>query len=316
MSSGATLYTVSDAGFFPGTVALLNSLRLTGNREELVVLDNGLTEGQRDRLAAHASVVDLPDVPDKHPLTLKPFPFLIGAIGTVVVIDSDMIVTASLEPAIRLAHAGRICLFPDHRNAWDRWFVEWEELLSLASTPRHQLYLNSGFLVLSTDRWPWLLQRWWVACGKVPRELVFATEDNPFHDGDQDVLNAILMSEVEQEDIAVLPYEGEAHPDAANVSIDDEARLVCTNDGERLVIAHHSLRPKVWSPGGRSRMRTRHPYVRLFRRVVFGEDVPIKLAEREVPWWLRPGIGYKAALGMSQLPRRAARPVVHRVRRL
>ena len=48
MSAPATFYTVTDAEFFPGTVALLNSLRLVGHREPLVVLDNGLTPEQRD----------------------------------------------------------------------------------------------------------------------------------------------------------------------------------------------------------------------------------------------------------------------------
>jgi hypothetical protein len=57
----STYYTIANSPFFPGLVALLNSLGLTGNRGELVVLDRGLEEEQRELLAPHATVVKLPD---------------------------------------------------------------------------------------------------------------------------------------------------------------------------------------------------------------------------------------------------------------
>jgi hypothetical protein len=47
-------YTISDAAFFPRTVMLLNSLRLTGNVGSLVVLDAGLEPGQPRLLEPHA----------------------------------------------------------------------------------------------------------------------------------------------------------------------------------------------------------------------------------------------------------------------
>ena len=82
----ATFYTVTDASFFPGTVALLNSLRLSGNREPLVALDVGLERGQRVRLARHATVVDLEcELP--RPL-FKAFPRAFAPSGVVVVVDS------------------------------------------------------------------------------------------------------------------------------------------------------------------------------------------------------------------------------------
>jgi len=48
--TGPTYYTIANAPFFPGVVALLNSLRLTRNTGELVVLDRGLDDDQRERL--------------------------------------------------------------------------------------------------------------------------------------------------------------------------------------------------------------------------------------------------------------------------
>ena len=317
MSPAPTFYTLSDAGFFPGTVALLNSLRLTNNSGELVVLDNGLTGEQRRRLEGDTRVVDLPDAFDRQPWQPKPkpFPLHVGATGVVVLIDSDMIVTASLEAVIGLAQEGRICLFPDHEGDWGRWFPGWERWLSLASPLRRQIYLNSGFVAFSTDRWPWLLQRYWDALGSIPPEFFTKTRDSPFRDRDQDVLNAILMSEVEPDDVAVLPYKGEAYPDAENVVIEDESRLACTHDDEQLLIAHHSLGPKVWAADGWKRMATGHPYVRLFPRVVFGDDVTIRLTKQDVPWWLWPHPRYRTVMHGYFLARRMARPAVHRIRR-
>ena len=96
MGTEATFYTIADAGFFPGLVALLNSLRLTGNAGELVALDRGLTPAQRELLEGHVSVVDLPEAPAGSPILLKPYPGQVGATGTIVLVDSDMIVTRPL----------------------------------------------------------------------------------------------------------------------------------------------------------------------------------------------------------------------------
>jgi hypothetical protein len=54
-----TFFTVADERFFTGAVCLLNSLRLSGNDAELVILDAGLTTSQRERLDGHARVVAL-----------------------------------------------------------------------------------------------------------------------------------------------------------------------------------------------------------------------------------------------------------------
>ena len=101
MGTEATFYTIADAGFFPGLVALLNSLRLTGNSGELVVLDRGLTTAQRGLLEGQVSLVELPEAPAGSPILLKPYPGVVGASGTIVLIDSDMIVTRSLAEIAR-----------------------------------------------------------------------------------------------------------------------------------------------------------------------------------------------------------------------
>ena len=142
-----TYFTVSNHAYFLGTVALLNSLRVTGNLDPLVVLDAGLLPGERALLEPHADVVSMPE--DRgNPVLLKPFPHVIGATGVILVIDSDIIVTSSLESTIDLARAGKICLCP----AWveaarTRWFAEWESTLELRAPLRREDWLHDGFVL-------------------------------------------------------------------------------------------------------------------------------------------------------------------------
>ena len=83
-SRAATFYAVSDARYFPALVALLNSLRLTGHRNELVVGDCGLTPSQRDRLRPHCTLVEISRDVATHPALFKPFAHLLNPTGTIV----------------------------------------------------------------------------------------------------------------------------------------------------------------------------------------------------------------------------------------
>ena len=294
MSHGATFYTVTDDEFFPGTVALLNSLRIVGHREPLVVLDNGLKAEQRERLDRVATVVDIPEGLDSMPPpTLKPFPHLLDTSGTVAIIDSDMIVCASLAPALSVASDGKICLYaaPDWPSDRARWFPEWHEFFALRAPLRREPYLNNGFVVFSTDHWPHLLEDWWVACSRIPAGSVFTSQEHALRLGDSDALNAILMSEVDAGSV-VLPAEGLQAAPPDEVVVADEEALVCLRDGRQVSLLHHWARPKVWSRQGQVRLGVPDPYVRVFPRVAFGRDVALALAPNEVPWWLRPGIGF------------------------
>ena len=103
----ATFYTIANARYFLGLVALLNSLRLKGHDEELVVLDEGLTPEQRERLEPHVTLVELPrERLSATPCSPKPYPRPCSSpTGVVTLIDSDMIVTQPLAPAARPAAA-------------------------------------------------------------------------------------------------------------------------------------------------------------------------------------------------------------------
>ena len=110
-----SFYSVADREYFLGAVALINSLRLVGHRERMVILDCGLAEEQRDLLGREATIVtvsqnDLETLPrfllrDRAPL-LRPA-------ETMILLDADIIVTRSLEPIFKLAQAGKIIAFDD-----------------------------------------------------------------------------------------------------------------------------------------------------------------------------------------------------------
>jgi hypothetical protein len=319
-------FTIADRRFFPGAVATLNSLRLTGNIGDLIVLDQGLTPRQRDSLEHEAQVVQFPDQDIAHPVLAKAFPHLLGAEGTIVLIDSDMMVTGSLSAIITLAQEGKICVFPDHYTARDRWFAEWQEIFELPTAPRRQTYINSGFLCFSTQHWPDLLGLYWDACQRIPSERVYRgssargdfgtmAPSDPVSLPDQDALNALLMSVVPAEAIVELPAEGQAmREDLTRVRIIDERSLACTLDGEPTMILHYTRNPKAWERGNWWRVR-RDAFTLLMPRVLLADDVPIRLQTATMPVWARPSRLSRTCLRMLDLGHRVAAPPSRKVRK-
>src|SRR5262245_33306403 len=114
MKPQATFFTVSEERFFVGTVALLNSLRLTENDGELVVLDRGLSPQQISLLSPHASVVQRSEFKTMHSYLLKSAAELVPRAGVTVLIDSDMVVTRNLDDIVDQVAEGVIYGYPDH----------------------------------------------------------------------------------------------------------------------------------------------------------------------------------------------------------
>src|SRR4051812_21249402 len=112
-AAGATFYTITDDRFVPGTIAMINSLRIVGHREPVVVLDCGMRDDQRRLLEPLATVIPWDRRQATNPTLFKPFAVLTAPQDVVVIIDSDVIVTASLDEPIRQAASGSICAFPD-----------------------------------------------------------------------------------------------------------------------------------------------------------------------------------------------------------
>jgi hypothetical protein len=312
-----TYFTVSNEPFFLGTVAVFNSLQLTHNPGTFIVLDAGLSTAQRTLLAPHAEIVSVEHI-DVTPTMRKPWVSNLEPTGTLAFIDSDMIVTGSFDDVMAVAREGKICAYQDMPAVRWRWFPEWASMLELRAPLRRELYINAGFVVFNTEAWPHLLQRWWEVCNRMPPEMAWQS-GSPLQASDQDTLNALLMSEVPAGATAALdPAEVAFGGDAA---VDDLASLAASVDGRRKTLLHFLDRPKPWERNGWVRLAGTD-YVRLMRRLLFWDDVPIRVDPATVPVWLRPtkvgdttlrvlGAGNRAIVkGAHALPR----PMTERLR--
>jgi len=296
-----TFYTLADSDFFVGTVALLNSLRLTGNNGELVVLDCGLDDAQRRALAPHATLVPLPDGVVQRKTLLKPYVHEVARPGILVWVDSDVIVTQRLEEVATHARSGKLCFHSvDDLNQRSRSFPQWVHEFGLASPLRRQTYLSAGFFALDAVRWRNLLERWSTICTAIPPERVFGPDmRDPLWAGDQDALNALLMSEVPADAVEELPArEAVFPPDMHRVSVTDGDGLTALHDGAPVALLHYTWVPKPWTARawGRIPNMRRDAYVRLLPRVLFADDVRLRLEPALVPPWLRPGPAGRLAL--------------------
>jgi len=321
LESAATAFTLADSRYFIGVVALLNSLRLTGHDYELVVLDCGFTDEQRARLNRHTTVVRLPPELAARTVLAKPFLRNVApADGVAIWIDADVLVTGPLGPVVEAAGRGYVCAYPvDRADQRERRFSEWITLFGLASNPRQQVYVNVGFLALSLPRHRPLLDRWWQACETIPTSIVFAGDiESPLWAGDQDALNALLMSEVPSAELMVFP-ESEAvfPPTAEDARVRDRALLSCEQDGQAVRFVHYAGVPKPWEAWAwrRNRRPLSDVYRQLLPRVLFEPDVTLRLAPREVPPSLRPdlvgGVGRGTIAVARPLRRSAARIANH-----
>ena len=293
--TGCTFFTVSDSGYFLGLVGLINSLRLTGHQSPIVVADCGLTSDQRALLKGHVTLLQLPEDVVINPGQYKAFAHLLKPEGVVVIIDSDMLVTKSLEPVVRLAILGKICLFPDPES--DRWFGEWQEIFELADPPRRQTYGCSGFVAFSAAFWPDLLCHWWHACARINGHPTYqeGVHDGPTAQGDQDALNAILMSTYPAGAMHLLP-EGEQvfRWDFPAVTVTDRSTLGCRHRGIQPAILHACMVPKPWQQRG----VRRNAYVELLRYALTSGDNAVRLPRDSLPLWAQAGLLPEISLGV------------------
>ena len=310
----ATYVTPSDTQFFVGTVAMLNSLRLTGHDGELVVLDCGLSGAQRGRLEEHARVVSVPVAEGRPRHLYKASVADLAPTGLVVAIDSDVLVTGSLAGPLLDAQQGRISAFPERRA--ERRFASWQTLLGLAAPVREQPYVNAGFVAFSTERWPGLLARWQEVCRLVPGRPrsayrpFEASADDPFAFPDQDALNALLATEVPAGAVSVWDRALAPRTPGIGVSVLDAGTLRCANDGRGTLLLHATGGPKPWERLGWSGA-VFGAFVELLPRVLLADDVPLRLRRAELPVWLWDGLPGRASFGALRLSAESARRVVH-----
>ncbi|MGH2925626.1 MAG: hypothetical protein ACRDK1_06590 [Solirubrobacterales bacterium] len=290
--SEAAFYCVCDSRYFLGAVAMLNSLRVLGHREPLYVLDCGLTPAQREIFGPHVTLVPGPsDVP---PYMLKTIAPLRHPSPTMVLIDTDVIVTRPLTDLIETAAGGRVVGF---RNFSNRFFPEWGSLLDLG-TARRRPYISVSLVLLG---------------GELGSEVMRLLDDRqrridfddslygrnlagyPFTYPEQDVLNAIIATRQEAEPLVAINSRGEVVPPFEGLSVVDAMSLRCADqDGTEPYFLHHFMDHKPW-------LEATEPgvYSTLLTRLLVADDVAVRVPERQVPLRLREG--WAAALERKRI---------------
>jgi hypothetical protein len=277
-------YTVCDRRHFPGLVALLNSLRLKGHDEPLIVVDAGLTTAQRRRLTSHAHLVTAPA--GEAAVLLAPLGPTTHPARVAILLDADIILTRPLHELADRASRGRLVAFVNDPPNHERSFAEWSHRLGLRP-PRRQPYVNAGFLVVPEGLAARLFPLWAERQTRVPlSETRYGRAKlwDPFYFADQDVLNALLATELKSDELAILEHRLAPHPPFRGVRLDDSRRLLCRySDGTQPFVLHHTL-GKPWLTATRATV-----YSTLLTRLLLDSDVALPLGPNELPLRLRRG---------------------------
>lgn len=299
-----TFFTVADARYWIGAVALVNSLRLVGHTEPVVVLDAGLRRSQRTRLEAAAEVV-APSAPVRAPFLAKWFLPLSCSSPMPVLLDADLVVTQTLAPLLAEVEGGRVVAFVDRLAT--RRFSEWGDLVGdqVHSHP----YVNSGFIGLPRDLATPVLERVREAQGRVDLAtsllLGRGSVADPFHFSDQDTWNATFSALVPATRLLALEHRLAPTEPWDDVTVEDDETLSCVNHDGSSPHLVHVVGPKPWLANVAPTA-----YERLLPRLLLSPDVAITLRRRELP----PRLRWPGLLGREAVSRRIARAL--RVRRL
>jgi hypothetical protein len=278
----AAFYCVSDRRYFLGAVGLINSLRLLGHTQPIYLLDCGLTEPQRELLKDHVTLVR--DQSGTPPWLLKTIAPLAHPAEVMVLIDADMIVTRPLDELIETAGEGKLVAAINDR---DRFRPDWGELLGLGPVRRGP-YLSSGLVVVERELGTEVLELMDRLQDRVDFDRTFWRDnvsDYAFLYGDQDVLNAILASElVASERVEALAHRFAPTPPFGRLRVVDRRTLRCRyRDGVEPYVVHH-FTTKPWLEP------THHGvYSRLLQRALIGPGVEVSVSPQELPLRLRTG---------------------------
>lgn len=285
VAHGRAAFCVANSAHFLGAVALVNSLRLTGWTDEIVIVDCGLDPEQRSLLEPETRILPAAGGPDPPQLVKVAGP-LSYPTETAVVLDADMIVTRPIEPLVaEVEQSGRMIAVADRLA--DRFDERWGELLGLGELRRHR-YVNCGLLIVPDAVGERLFRQWEDAQAHIDlgRSLLGGgTPSDPLFFADQDVLNAVLASaRFAEDELTVLDFGAAPHPPFAGLRIVDAQRLrVAGDDGGEPFVLHHIQRKPWLEPLAPS------VYSGLLPRLWLADDLPVRLPPSRVPRWFRPG---------------------------
>jgi hypothetical protein len=317
-------FTVSDAGFFAGTVALLNSLHRNADGLPLTVLDRGLTTSQRRLLESHCEVVT--GGRDRHGYLSKLEAPLLHARRSpddaVVLVDSDVVVVGPVTEPLGAAAHGSVFAFAEPNHP-ERWFAEWTELFDLRAPLRRATSVNAGFVAFSPGRVPGLLERWEDLCELIAQRAATlpswdelrGTRADPLWLSDQDALNALLVSEVPEGRVVLGARLALAMtpPELVETTVVDRETWACERQGTPVMLLHGVGLRKPWQPAAARELR-RTAYLGALRRFLTGPDLAVRVPEHELVPWLRPGprgTATRWTLHAYELPARVTRPWRH-----
>jgi hypothetical protein len=280
--SEAAFYCMSSAAYFLGAVGMINSLRLQGHSEPIYLLDLGLSDEQRELLAGEATIVPAP--PGTQPWLSKTIAPMAHPAETMVLIDTDIIVTRSLGELIERAAGGGVVAF---ENDVQRFVGEWGELLDLGPL-RPGPYVSSGLVVLRGETGAEVLRLLDDRQRRVDFERsYFATDEAGYalRFLDQDVLNAILASRVPPDRVLALDHRLAATTPFGGLEAVDEATLRCVYpDGGEPYLVHFLLPGKPWQ-----RPMYHGVYSQLLKRLLVGPGLAIEVPTAMVPVHFREG---------------------------
>jgi hypothetical protein len=278
---GAAFYCVADSRYFLGAVALVNSLRLLGHREPIVLLDCGLDPAERELLSAATEIIDGPE--DVAPALLKTIGPLARPADVVVMLDTDLIVTRSFAEPIARSAAGDVVAF---RNSMDRHHPDWGEVLGLGEIHRGP-YLDFAAISLPGPLAAELLPLIQDLQDRVEIDRGYWGRNEPDYAllyADQDVMNAVVAARVPPERLEALDERFAAVPPFDGLEIADAATLRCEyGDGTQPYVVHHHM-AKPWIERTHSGV-----YSDLMRRLLVGDDVAVRVPAAAIPRRFRAG---------------------------
>jgi hypothetical protein len=279
-------YCVSDARYYLGAVGMINSLRLLGHDEPVYLLDCGLSAEQRRFLEPEVTIVETET--ERPPWLLKSIAPLRHPARTMVLIDTDMIVTRPLKKLVASASDSQVVAFRDRQ---ERFFPEWGELLGLGEAKKIP-YISSGLVILGGGLGADIVRLMDEGRERVDFSQTFWRGNDrsyPFLYADQDVLNAILATRVDGDVLAALDARLSATPPFRRLRLLDERALRCAfPDGIEPYVLHQFVRKPWLEP------MYHGIYSRLLARLLLGDDLAIRVPETEVPLRMRGGLRARA----------------------
>jgi hypothetical protein len=275
-------YCMSSDVYFLAAVGLVNSLRLLGRSEPIYLTDLGLTAEQRRLLEPETRFVAAPEgVP---PFLLKAYAPSRHPAEVQVLADADMVVCAPLDALIDAAAEGNVV---GGATGLDRHEDEWAELLGLGPLDDSIPYLSSALLMLGGELGDEIGSLVDDRADRVDFERTYFRGNDPAYPllhAEEDVVNAVLRARARPEQVVAFEPRLSAIPPFAGLEVADERDLRCEYaDGTRPYVVHH------W-PGKPWLERTHDGvYSRLLRRLLTGDDVPVRVPDGLIPRRFRRG---------------------------